>query len=57
MKQMGPKNMWLVFCNLEQIISVNVDFLSMIESQIENISDVRVFTDIFVTMVSKLNQG
>lgn len=46
---MLPKNMQMLFANVEQILSVNSDFLYLL-TQIEDIRNINAYAEVFLTM-------
>lgn len=46
----GPKNMQALFANIEQIFSVNYDFLQILQ-QVEDIKNINAYAEAFLLMV------
>jgi hypothetical protein len=46
----GPKNMQALFGNIEQIFSVNYDFLQILQ-QVEDIKNINAYAEAFLLMV------
>jgi hypothetical protein len=49
MPSVGPKNMQILFSNIEQIFSINMDFLYLLQ-QIEDIRQINTISEVFLMM-------
>ena len=55
MKSVGQKNISLIFCNLEQIINVNKDFLSQLELAKKDLLDFKLVANVFIVSVISID--